>query len=312
MTNGAHAAPVHDPAETFLVLRDLQPGFEGPSIEAGPGLSVERISPELIHALEQRGLHNAADVIGGNRLLIRVQGTTATVDLLRATSLAMGLLLATDVNVVRHATIISETTEGNPLATTTATDHPQTLFGTWGHARNELTLEDIQEAAPLTPQISSVYLTDKFHRVGNALMFYEKGQGTHDPDLALLAFTTCLEGLFSTVSQEISFQLSFRVANFLGIDENRREYFDTCREIYKIRSKITHGSYVHKENEQAAIYLVDSILPQAEGLARESLCKIFSRGLLPVFQNPQRTNVLFQEMLFGDSLDEALGRMGIS
>ena len=69
-------------------------------------------------------------------------------------------------------------------------------------------------------------------------MFYMNGYYSRSADLALVAFTTCLEALFSTVEQELSFRLSLRVAQFLAKTRNeQREYYKEAKKVYKTRSK---------------------------------------------------------------------------
>jgi hypothetical protein len=53
--------------------------------------------------------------------------------------------------------------------------------------------------------------------------------------------------------------------------KERRGLYREMREVYKDRSKIVHGSHVHKDAEKAAIYLVEGIVPSAGRLARRSL-----------------------------------------
>jgi len=144
-------------------------------------------------------------------------------------------------------------------------------------------------------------------RLGNALLFYMNGYNSDNPDLALVAFTTCLEGLFSTVEQEISFRLALRLSHFLGESKgDKRSKFEQCREVYKVRSKVVHGAPVLKSSEAAAIYLVESIVPEAEKLARTALRKIFELHLETLFDQPNKVEALFEELLFEDSLESAL------
>jgi hypothetical protein len=180
----------------------------------------------------------------------------------------------------------------------------------WGHFRHELSLADIKAAEQLLPRVEPLQMTEKFSRVGNALLFYRNGYNSDNPDLALLAFATCLESLFSTMEQELSFRLSLRVATFLA-DENvaRRELFEESKEVYRIRSKVVHGAQIHKNSETAAIYLVDHIVPQAERLARRCLAKVLESQIETIFENSAKLNNLFDLLLFSNSLKNALGEI---
>ena len=64
-------------------------------------------------------------------------------------------------------------------------------------------------------------------------------------DARFVMFTVVLESLFTTDSQEISHKIAERVAWFLEVEvESRRSLYDRMREIYKIRSKIVHGTEI--------------------------------------------------------------------
>ena len=197
------------------------------------------------------------------------------------------------------------------MATITGTRLPVTsLPFHWGHRRNRLTRDDIAAASPLWPAADAIQVSDQYHRVANALLFYKNGYNSDNPDLALVGFTTCLEGLFLNGGQEISFRLALRLAHFLGEShEDRREKYEQCREVYRVRSKIVHGAPVLKRPEAAAIYLVEYIVPLAENLARSALRKIFELRLETFFNSGKKVEALFEELLFSNSLDGALRRI---
>src|SRR5439155_18384199 len=111
------------------------------------------------------------------------------------------------------------------------------------------------------------------------------------------------ESLFSTGEQELTFRLSLRLATFLEDHNARREtLFDECKDVYSIRSKVIHGAAIDRNSEQAAIHLVESVVPSAEKLARRALVKIFEMGLESIFNNPSKISALFNKLLFSSSL----------
>jgi len=170
-----------------------------------------------------------------------------------------------------------------------------------------LTLEDIAAAERLLPRVEPFHAADQFSRVGNALLFYRNGYNSDNPDLALVSFTTCLESLFSTAEQELSFRLSLRVATLLA-DENakRQELFEEAKEVYRIRSKVVHGAKIHRNSETAAIYLVEGVLPQAERLARRCLARVLEMQIENLFENSEKLNTLVDKLIFSNSLTNAL------
>jgi len=76
--------------------------------------------------------------------------------------------------------------------------------------------------------------------------------------------------------------------------------------VYSVRSKVVHGDKIRENEEQAAIYLVEYIVPTAERLARGALGKILSTGLANIFNNGERVNKLFDKLLFSNSLADAI------
>jgi len=101
------------------------------------------------------------------------------------------------------------------------------------------------------------------------------------------------------------------VAQFLGKNNSeRRDLYGQMREVYKIRSKVVHGAHVRKDAEEAAIYLVEGIVPMAERLARMSLLKVLESGLERLFKNGDSVEQLFDELLFADSIEEVLEKRG--
>jgi hypothetical protein len=87
---------------------------------------------------------------------------------------------------------------------------------------------------------------------------------------------------------------------------HQERYFHEAKEIYSVRSKVVHGDKIRDNEEQAAIYLVEAIVPMAERFARAALRKILSMGLANTFNNSERVDKLFDRLLFSTSLAEAI------
>lgn len=104
------------------------------------------------------------------------------------------------------------------------------------------------------------------NRIENALVFKDIADHYYYWELKLVIYTTALECLFSTERQELAFQMSTRMAWFLGKDDlNRKKIYKDIKRIYNRRSEIVHGSI--------------SLGDKSEGNDTESLC-IFSRQYL--------------------------------
>lgn len=303
-----HRLPQFSPARSILFLKGVNPGFNEDQLDIARNLRVGRITGEFVDELVAAGLADAAQLAHGLSVYIEFAGTTSTADLMYPQRLATALAINSDLAVHGAVHIIDDLGEprsivGTPLPPTDWHIH-------WGHRPDALTREEIVGALALEAGIKTVQLTDRYHRVGNALLFYMNGYNSDNPDLALIAFATCLEGLFSTVEQEISFRLALRLAQFLGESKaDRRSKFEQCREVYKVRSKVVHGAPVLKGSEAAAIYLVETIVPEAEKLARTGLRKIFALHLETLFDQPNKVEALFEALLFEESLESALAEI---
>ncbi len=300
--------PAFSPARSILFLGGVDLDFPEQHIEIAPNFVLGRTNNEFVTQLVEAGLDGAHELVEGLNAFLEFRGTTSTVDLLRPQTFATALIRSSNLAIHAAVHVIAEV---GGLGVITGTRLPPTeLSICWGHQRNTLTRDDITVASPLVTAIERVQMTDNYHRVGNALLFYRNGYNTDNPDLALVAFTTCLEGLFSTMEQEISFRLALRLAHFLGeSEESRREKYEQCREVYKVRSKVVHGASVRKSAEAAAIYLVEGVVPRAEDLARSALRKILELRLETLFDQTNKVEALFEELLFSDSLTGALTKI---
>jgi hypothetical protein len=131
------------------------------------------------------------------------------------------------------------------------------------------------------------------------LRLYDVSLHTRNADLALLGFVGALESLFSIAPQELSFRLSLLIAKFLRDDpKSQRKYFEQIKDLYTIRSKITHGDKIHKNEETAAIQIVETWTPRAEEIARSSLRKIFENQLTETFNSHTRHEEYLVDLLF--------------
>ena len=63
--------------------------------------------------------------------------------------------------------------------------------------------------------------------------------------------------------------------------------------------------------EAAAIQIVETWTPEAEELARESLCRVFEKGLATVFDSKKRHEALLIDLLFESGLDDTITAMSV-
>jgi hypothetical protein len=297
---------------SILFLDGPSPAFKEPKIEVTRGLFLHKIDKTLLTQFERAGAPNAVSLAGDCKVCVVMEGTASTEDLLRPDAFHTALVLASDIRCQEKASIIIDRERGGATSTTMGTSFPARGSVLWGHHRDALNLDDIESAKRLMPRIEKLQPLETFSRVGNALLFYKNGYNSDNPDLALIAFATCLESLFSTAEQELSFRLSLRVATFLADKmADRRELFEESKEVYRIRSKVVHGAAINRDSEQAAIYLVEGILPRAERFARRALKKVLELQIERLFENASRLNSFFDGLLFSESLEKALEQIRV-
>lgn len=304
MAYQGHPLPARRRAESFLFLSGPRPSFEGQHVATPSGLVVHKVDASFLERLTHIGITNLPNVVGECGLCIQNTGTDSTSDLLRPTAFHEGLVLTTDIRSRAAVHIIREI---DAPGISTVSEVPGSGMAFWGHFREELSMADVAAAEHLLPRLEPFHAPEEFSRVGNALLFYRNGYNSDNADLALISFTTCLESLFSTMEQELSFRLSLRVATFLADESTkRREIFEESKEVYRVRSKVVHGAKIHKKSETAAIYLVEGVVPQAERLARKSLTKVLELKAERLFENSDKLNALFDSLIFSDSLERTL------
>lgn len=140
-------------------------------------------------------------------------------------------------------------------------------------------------------------LNDKFNRVSNALRLYDLGQGEEYPDLALMCFVSALEGLFSISTAELSFRLSLTIAKFLEQRADaQRALFHQIRELYSIRSKLSHGDKICADEDQAAIHLVEHWVPFSAEIAWRYFRSLLQKDLVETF-NVREIHESFLEVI---------------
>jgi hypothetical protein len=183
----------------------------------------------------------------------------------------------------------------------------------WGPSKEQISPKDCEAAARIladTLRISELEM-DVYNRLTNAHRFFDNAYGQSNADMAIVGFTTALEGLFLNSEQELSFRFCLRIAQFLGTTpEEMQKIFARAKELYTCRSKIVHGAAVRKDSELAAIYVVDDVAPFAGRLARNVLLKIYEHGLTRIFESGERVDRLFNELLFAEDRSSVIGSHG--
>lgn len=101
-------------------------------------------------------------------------------------------------------------------------------------------------------------LTKGSKRVDRAFYFLANARNTTALPIKALNYCSLLECLFTNDSGEITHKVSERFALFTGNDfEERKILFKLAKELYKIRSKATHGQPVGAQPEQMRNLLIE-------------------------------------------------------
>lgn len=157
----------------------------------------------------------------------------------------------------------------------------------------------LQFAIEHLPVLMPLNLNDTFNRVSNALRLYDLGQSTQHPDLALISFVSALEGLFSVSTAELSFRLSLTIAKFLEQSPTAQQtLFREIRDLYSVRSKLSHGDKICADEEQAAIQLVEHWVPFAAEIAWRCVRKLLEKNLIVTFNERQKHEAFLETIIF--------------
>ncbi|MCW4470193.1 HEPN domain-containing protein [Flavobacterium sp. MFBS3-15] len=140
------------------------------------------------------------------------------------------------------------------------------------------------------------------NRINRAYYFIDLARKTYDIGTKVSLHCSALECLFSVATTELRHRLSETIANFLGEEyEEKRNLYEQIKEIYDLRSSVTHGSGINKKlfknNEES----LNRIGMNCDNIVRDCLSKIINDGELKkiYFENNNETiNNYFTELIF--------------
>lgn len=142
------------------------------------------------------------------------------------------------------------------------------------------------------------FTNKEFSRIGRALHFIKAARRELHPAIKISHYCSSLESIFSTDSAELSHKLSERVALFLGkYGNNPSDVFDDIKELYGIRSKVTHGDSIQPKKENNLPILSE----KADNYIRKTINIILSsKPLMNLFDgNKEQFEGYFKSLLFG-------------
>jgi|GEM_PF-3949957 len=138
-----------------------------------------------------------------------------------------------------------------------------------------------------------------YHKALNALIFFEIGHQNQLYKPRLIHFVTCLESLFNTSDQQISYSLRMRCTLFLEKQPAARQTLVAdIKKIYSLRSQFVHGQST-QSNMLNNIPEQNRLLILSENTSRKCLQKIFEKDLISLFANIQNLNAEFEKLECG-------------
>ena len=278
-------------------LRDIEASFELP----------RAIGPDATLALSDTAVplagHDASSVQTAVTHVLDIKGVEERNAIVYALNIVSTIRMASRCSVA----LISYAFPGGQSIDAFETNSP-----VWGHYDQTLTVDTVTWVESHLEDLKPYHIPESYSRIGNAIRLHGAALHTGNADLALLGFVGAIESLFSIAPQELSFRLSLLLAKFLGDGSAaQHDYFSRARELYTVRSKIAHGDRIHRNEEAAAIQIVETWTPEAEELARESLCRVFEKGLATVFDSKKRHEALLIDLLFESGLDDTITAMSV-
>lgn len=157
-----------------------------------------------------------------------------------------------------------------------------------------LTYERIETLRPYISLLLERYLEQPdTDRVIKALEFAGIGFQTRHIPMRLVNQVVFMEVLFSSDVHELSFQLASRISWYLRNNktpDEREEVFNTVRDIYKMRSKIVHGS--SPKNPEDLRAQMRQMLDQSESVNSEIFREMLKRNHIELFSEKQRNENL--------------------
>ncbi len=108
-------------------------------------------------------------------------------------------------------------------------------------------------------------------RLARTLYFLQAARNTNDLLVKIAFYCMCLESLFSTDREGITYRVAERTALFIGSDgAERRRVLEDVTKLYGTRSKVVHGDLVRRSHLPE---LIDRV-KRGDGYLRACLTKI--------------------------------------
>lgn len=115
------------------------------------------------------------------------------------------------------------------------------------------------------------------NRINRAYYFIDLARKTYDIGTKVSLHCSAFECLFSVATTELRHRLSETIANFLGENfEEKKKYYEQIKEIYDLRSSVTHGSGINKKLFKNNEVSLNNIGINCDNIIRQCFRKIIS------------------------------------
>lgn len=109
--------------------------------------------------------------------------------------------------------------------------------------KETLRLFESTEVVPRVPGQTRTQITSSVERISRSMYFVQSARDTSDLGNKIADYCSAFEALLATNPQELSHQLSERVAALLGDSPDEKwTIYREIKQAYQVRSKIVHGS----------------------------------------------------------------------
>ena len=148
----------------------------------------------------------------------------------------------------------------------------------------------------------------KYTFLGQAIRKFSQAVENDDKQDRILDFMTCLESLYLSNEQQISFRLALRIAIILGkTTKQKLAIHEFILKMYNLRSKIIHGDKIPKIMINEKTIDMQSYLHHMEDIARSSI-RIFM-VLIKDFDTKEKLQKSIDDAIFDVKLQKKFTRL---
>ena len=156
-----------------------------------------------------------------------------------------------------------------------------------------------QEDFPSKTAITK-YGKSKINRMEIAGLHLEQSRTAYDLGLKISNYCSFFECLFSTSTNELTHQLSERMALYLGDSkDSRKEIYSQVKKAYQVRSSVVHGGLISKRD----FSVIQETASFCDDIARSILKNLYSNiehHKMFAFEDDKVITDFFMDLLFRD------------